>query len=190
MDTQDLPVTATNTSDRRVTAGMDHEVNIETKLPVALSAGRFLGLSHHLGARHAWYTCFTQCESVEIVMARHKGTGPGFDTMRIVLAMIIMGFHGSQILHGRIAADFRLSNFFPLTLSLVPLFFSLSGFLVTGSALRTRSVKKFLTNRSLRIFPALTVEVFLCAILLGPLLTALDLTTISPKRNFFHISEI
>lgn len=118
-------------------------------------------------------------------MARHGGAGPGFDTLRIVLALLIMGFHGSQILHGRATADFRQSNLFPVTLALVPLFFCLSGFLVTGSAMRTRSIKKFLTNRGLRIFPALTVEVFLCALVLGPLLTVLDLKAYFSEIKFY-----
>lgn len=128
---------------------------------------------------------FWRTESVEVVMARHDGAGPGFDTLRIVLALLIMGFHGSQILHGRSAADVRHSHLFPLALALVPLFFCLSGFLVTGSAIRTRSIKKFLTNRGLRIFPALTVEVFLCALLLGPLLTDLDLKSYFSEIKFY-----
>lgn len=130
-------------------------------------------------------TYFTKTESVEAVMARHGGAGPGFDTLRIVIALVIMAFHGAQILHGRAGADMRQSSLFPVMLALVPLFFCLSGFLVTGSALRTRSIKKFLTNRSLRIFPALAVEVCLCALLLGPLLTDLDLKSYFTEIKFY-----
>jgi peptidoglycan/LPS O-acetylase OafA/YrhL len=58
---------------------------------------------------------------------------------------------------------------------LVPMFFALSGFLVTGSAFRTRSLSKFLSFRVLRILPALFVEVVLSAIVLGPALTTFSL---------------
>jgi peptidoglycan/LPS O-acetylase OafA/YrhL len=58
---------------------------------------------------------------------------------------------------------------------LVPMFFALSGFLVTGSAFRTRSVRDFLLFRCLRIVPALFMEVSLSALFLGPLLTAYSL---------------
>jgi peptidoglycan/LPS O-acetylase OafA/YrhL len=58
---------------------------------------------------------------------------------------------------------------------LVPAFFALSGFLVLGSALRLRATGTFLAYRALRIFPALVIEVFLSALLLGPLLTTVSL---------------
>lgn len=56
-------------------------------------------------------------------------------------------------------------------LMLVPMFFAVSGFLVTGSAFRANSLKIFLINRALRIVPALIAEVTLSALVLGPLLT-------------------
>ncbi len=55
--------------------------------------------------------------------------------------------------------------------ALVGMFFALSGFLVVGSALRNSSIKVFFANRALRILPALSVEVTLSAIVLGPLVT-------------------
>lgn len=58
---------------------------------------------------------------------------------------------------------------------LVPMFFAVSGFLVTGSAFRTQSLKTFLIFRLLRILPALTTEVFLSALILGPILTTVSL---------------
>lgn len=185
MDTQKLPITSTNTPGPGVTAGIQPDVEIDTDSVLESTLGRIACLPHTMHPGRCWSAYFGGIDSAEEVMARHGGNGPGFDTLRIVLAMVIMGFHGSQILQGRVAGDFRLSSFFPLTLSLVPLFFCLSGFLVTGSALRTRSVRKFLTNRSLRIFPALTVEVFLCAIVLGPQLTDLDLKTYFTETKFF-----
>lgn len=61
-------------------------------------------------------------------------------------------------------------------------FFGLSGFLITGSALRL-SLKNFIINRSLRIVPALGVDVVFCALVLGPLITSVTL------RAYFSDAE-
>jgi peptidoglycan/LPS O-acetylase OafA/YrhL len=61
----------------------------------------------------------------------------------------------------------------PITMSYLPMFFALSGFLVTGSALRTRRLIPFLGLRVLRLLPALFVEVTLSAIILGAIFTHL-----------------
>ena len=118
------------------------------------------------------------------IMDRHGGAGPGFDTLRIVLSLMILVYHAKQIVLGRHADNYP-EVIIPLTLALVPIFFCLSGFLVTGSALRTRSVRLFLTNRSLRIFPALTVEVILSSLVLGPIITAANLGEYFSDKTFF-----
>ncbi len=58
----------------------------------------------------------------------------------------------------------------------VMVFFTISGYLITGSYLASRSLKPFLLNRSLRIFPGL-IGVTLCSIALGAALTSLPLHT-------------
>jgi len=63
----------------------------------------------------------------------------------------------------------------PFCWTLVPAFFSLSGFLVSASLLRT-TIPAFIGLRVLRIFPALIVEVCLSALILGPLLTQLPIS--------------
>ena len=63
----------------------------------------------------------------------------------------------------------------PIVLSYLPMFFALSGFLVTGSALRTRRLIPFLGLRVLRLLPALFVEVTLSAVILGAVFTNLSL---------------
>jgi peptidoglycan/LPS O-acetylase OafA/YrhL len=65
------------------------------------------------------------------------------------------------------------------------MFFSLSGFLVAGSLERSRTLLTFLGLRVLRIVPALAVEVFLSALVLGPLLTDLPLTAYFQHPQFF-----
>ena len=137
-------------------------------------------------------------ETVGAVLARHRGVGPAFDVLRILLALVIFYGHtrwiagtGGMALAGvaRLAAAgagdavpggpaagaewWGVTR--PLWLALVPAFFALSGFLVTGSALRLRSTPTFLAHRALRIFPALAVETTLAALIIGPLLTVLPL---------------
>ena len=67
----------------------------------------------------------------------------------------------------------------------VLMFFALSGFLVTGSAFRTRSLTKFLSFRVLRIVPALFTEVSLSALFLGPILTTFPLVAYFSDPLFF-----
>ncbi|VXC69568.1 Acyltransferase [Sphingomonas sp. 8AM] len=72
----------------------------------------------------------------------------------------------------------------PFIRALVPMFFALSGFLVAGSALRTRKLLPFLGLRVLRIVPALFVEVFLSAIVLGAVFTNLPLPSYFSHPQF------
>jgi peptidoglycan/LPS O-acetylase OafA/YrhL len=118
------------------------------------------------------------------IMERYRGAGPGFDTLRIALSVTILVYHAKQIALGRHDDNYP-AVIFPILLALVPVFFCLSGFLVTGSALRTQSVRLFLANRSLRIFPALTVEVALSALVLGPIVTSVDLADYFTSKQFF-----
>lgn len=57
----------------------------------------------------------------------------------------------------------------------VHIFFVMSGFLIAGSWLNSRSVLDFAAKRALRILPALIVSVLLAVLLVGPLATALPL---------------
>lgn len=135
-------------------------------------------------------------QSMGDVLARQNGVGPGFDLLRLGLALLIFCGHCKWLAgtgHApALAADFHDLTMRgwsglrrPVQVGLVPMFFALSGFLVTASALRVREVHRFLALRALRIFPALTVEVMLSALLLGPLLTALTLDAYVQDRAFF-----
>jgi len=66
---------------------------------------------------------------------------------------------------------FRAALVRPFTAVVLPMFFSLSGFLVAGSLARTKTLVMFMGLRAIRIFPALAVEVVLSALILGPLVT-------------------
>jgi peptidoglycan/LPS O-acetylase OafA/YrhL len=105
--------------------------------------------------------------------------------MRVALAISIICFHSVVTSYGATAQsaldDSTLGPFIEL---LVPMFFSLSGFLVAGSLERTRTVISFLGLRGLRIFPALCAEIFLSAFVLGTVFTVL------PWRTYFSSPEL
>lgn len=123
--------------------------------------------------------------SMGTIMQANGGSGPGFDALRIGLALAILAYHSVLLSPDKAMVEFVNRHFRECILALVPMFFCLSGFLVTGSALRTQSVRVFLTYRGLRIFPALAVEVALSALLLGPWLTSLPLNEYFSSKQFF-----
>lgn len=106
------------------------------------------------------------------VIARNKGHTTGFDYLRIVLATGVVLQH-SFIIAGQPYPIFPAQTLVLMAM-ILPAFFALSGYLVAGSLLRN-SVPQFVALRALRIFPALTVEIFLCAFVLGTYFTALPL---------------
>jgi len=127
-------------------------------------------------------------------MRINKGLGPGFHFLRHALALVILIFHcrymvtfgsdgGAAALvadksGGYLPRNFDLATLRePFTYALVGGFFALSGFLVTGSAFRNPDIRIFFANRLLRIVPALSVEVTLSALVLGPIVTTLPLAS-------------
>ena len=149
-------------------------------------------------------------DTFETALSRYKGNGPGFDILRIVLAMVIFAGHArwatglagmaiAQVADkARLTANHAVTTTVggvlhvsawtgpgrPIKLALVPMFFALSGFLVAGSAFRLRHTGTFLAHRVLRIFPALVVEVALSALLLGILFTTLPLSSYFADPQF------
>src|SRR3954469_8816088 len=119
------------------------------------------------------------------------GVGPGFDLLRLVLAFSVLFIHCS--LWRPVGPDLDLLPLFPslplptwaFTTAIVPLFFALSGFLVAGSA-ESLSLTDFITNRALRIVPALAVEITLCALLLGPLTTSVAWASYFSDAQFYR----
>lgn len=53
----------------------------------------------------------------------------------------------------------------------VSIFFAISGFMVTGSYLNRNSFTKFLMARAKRLLPALAAVLFICSIVIGPIIT-------------------
>lgn len=123
--------------------------------------------------------------SAQDILNANKGEGPGFNFMRLALAMIILGAHSSWMAGVDSTHDWEgWQGLFRL--SLVPAFFALSGFLVTGSALRTNAVRTFMALRLIRIVPALFVEVTLSALILGPIFTTYLLSDYFTDMRFFE----
>ena len=119
---------------------------------------------------------------------------PGYHFLRHLLSIIILAFHSYVLAFGGngnigYAKGALLATAGHLTMkqlviealrpglfALTAMFFALSGFLVLGSALRTRDTRQFFTLRGLRILPALCTEVALSAFILGPLVTDVPLS--------------
>lgn len=114
----------------------------------------------------------------------NKGFGPGFDFMRVALAVTVLAWHCVQVAEGTLARP-QATPFWFIDYSILPMFFGLSGFLVAGSGQRL-SLENFMINRGLRILPALAVEVLFSAFVLGAIFTTLPLTEYFTRFQFWH----
>jgi len=121
--------------------------------------------------------------SIGVVLERNKGIGPGFDFLRVALATSIVLAHSFQLIYGLADMDSGHAAWF-LVLEQVPMFFALSGFLVTGSAMRLR-LRDFVLNRSLRIVPALAVDIVVAALLIGPLMSVVPFSEYVTSSEFY-----
>ena len=114
------------------------------------------------------------------------GRASGFDYLRLSLATLVVLLHTVSISYGRMAdAVFWYTPLRPLYAITMPMFFALSGFLISGSLERSRTIGMFLGLRALRIYPALVVEVLLSAFILGPLLTNVSLHNYFSNAKFW-----
>lgn len=121
--------------------------------------------------------------SVGMKLDASKGIGPGFDFLRVFLALSVLCAHSVLISEG----ERNQFDFPPMSLihwTILPLFFALSGFLITGSALRLR-LQDFLLNRAMRIVPALAVDICISALLVGPAFTRLPLNVYFTQYEFY-----
>jgi peptidoglycan/LPS O-acetylase OafA/YrhL len=108
------------------------------------------------------------------------GRPTGFDYLRIILAVAVIWVHSFDIVAGtEVFWHYMHGLFRPIFALILPMFFSLSGFLVAGSLERSRSLISFLGLRVIRLAPALFVEVVFSAVFLGLLFTKW------PYRDYF-----
>ena len=123
--------------------------------------------------------------TVSEILLRTKYRPSGFDYMRIVLSTMVIVSHSFLFCYG-------LDTFYavwdgPAKIvfkPIVPMFFCLSGFLVSGSMERCRTLVSFIGLRIIRIYPALAVEVLLSAFLVGPLVSTLPLNEYFSGQEF------
>lgn len=99
-----------------------------------------------------------------------------FNLIRVLAALAVIYGHAGAIT-GQGPADFFLRSVGHKFIGgvAVDVFFVLSGFLITSSAMSQRGLTYYMTSRLLRIYPALIVCVLLSVFLLGPMLTKLDI---------------
>lgn len=114
---------------------------------------------------------------------QNKGVGKGFDFLRIFLALSVLFTHSFLIAEGE-QQQFSGQPFSFLHGSILPAFFALSGFLITGSAMRLK-LSDFLVNRGIRIVPALAVDIFVSALVLGPIFTVVSYSEYFSSYEFF-----
>jgi peptidoglycan/LPS O-acetylase OafA/YrhL len=109
-------------------------------------------------------------------LAETKGRTRGFDYLRAILSIAVIAFHSALTCYGAgTETQVWHGPWRPLLAFILPSFFALSGFLVAGSLVRTRTLHEFLTLRAVRLVPALFFEVLISAMLVGPLLTTVPL---------------
>src|SRR5260370_23212950 len=115
-----------------------------------------------------------------------------FDAVRLAAALSVVFSHSFLIAEGSEASEpfvWLTGNQCVLGLVGVFVFFVISGYLVTESYCRHPMPGRFALRRTLRIYPALVVNVLICALLIGPLVSALPLGAylVSPElRDFFY----
>jgi peptidoglycan/LPS O-acetylase OafA/YrhL len=98
-------------------------------------------------------------------MDAQGGRATGFDYLKFGLALAVICFHNVITSYGADAERLVVSGSVrPLILAILPLFFALSGFLVTASLLRSKAIAEYVTLRVLRIVLALFVEVYVAAL--------------------------
>jgi len=119
-------------------------------------------------------------------LALSRNRPAGFDYMRIALAAAIVCLHSLNVTVGLGRALDIVSSARIGVAMILALFFALSGFLVTGSLSRCKSLISFLGLRVLRIGPALAVEITLSAIIIGPIFTELPLVQYFADPKFQH----
>ncbi|WP_245452688.1 acyltransferase [Bradyrhizobium sp. C9] len=125
-------------------------------------------------------------------LALSRNRPAGFDYMRIALAVSIIGLHSLNVTLGLGRALEILSSFRIGIAMILALFFALSGFLVTASLQRCKSLISFLGLRVLRIGPALAVETTLSAVIIGSVFTELPLAqyVADPKFHSYFLNIV
>ena len=110
-----------------------------------------------------------------------------FNFLRLLAAWLVLFSHAYHLTGTAAAEPLLMLTSGKMTLGTlaVGMFFSISGYLITGSAYARSSLRSFLSARFRRIFPALTVVVALSALALGPSMTSLNLADYFSNTSVF-----
>jgi peptidoglycan/LPS O-acetylase OafA/YrhL len=114
-------------------------------------------------------------------------THNNFDALRLIAAIAVMLSHSVQLSYGDETRElvFRLSHGQTNAGAMaVDVFFAMSGYLITGSFLRSNQAADFVIARMLRLLPALAVVLLLLSFVAGPLLSTL------PPRAYFSSPSV
>ncbi len=106
----------------------------------------------------------------------YERSSNNFDFLRVFAAICISFTHSYNLL-GKANKEpiMQLSgNRFDASFLALCIFFSISGYLIAGSALRSKNIFHFAWKRFLRIQPMLIVVCLLSVFIIGPLYTTLD----------------
>lgn len=91
-----------------------------------------------------------------------------FDLLRLLAAVQVVYGHGFDDLDMK-SPVFNIINWFSFAFPGVPIFFMISGFLITASFERNNNLKQYTINRVLRIYPAMWVAFIISVIIISSL---------------------
>jgi peptidoglycan/LPS O-acetylase OafA/YrhL len=120
--------------------------------------------------------------SLAAALDRSGGVGPGFNTLRLAAAIAVLLTHAFDLSQAGFTVEpVRIFSGRQASLGGLAFYclFIISGFLVTASFTRARSISDFAWKRATRIFPGLIAVTLLAMFVLGPLVT-----TLSPGEYF------
>jgi peptidoglycan/LPS O-acetylase OafA/YrhL len=97
-----------------------------------------------------------------------------FGLLRLIFASLVIIGHAPEMIDGNRSREplFSLSGTMTLGSLAVIGFFLLSGYLITGSMMRTQAIGRYFKSRVLRIYPAFIVAFLASSFVLGPLVGA------------------
>lgn len=106
-----------------------------------------------------------------------------FGVLRLLFALLVIVAHAPEMLDGGTRREPLTMLFGTLTFGELSVdgFFLISGYLVTGSYMESRSLKSYVARRVLRIYPAFIVSYLVCILAVAPL-AGVDLAGISAKE--------
>lgn len=115
----------------------------------------------------------------DLVEARGRDSQNNFTLLRAVAATLVIYGHSFALAPNPCGAcpDLVrfLTHFAPAHVVGVMIFFTISGFLIASSYLRSDCLRRYLLSRALRIYPGLFVCLCVTVLLIGPLFSELSL---------------